>query len=100
MTQADVEEELLLLAGKDGADLFAPRDERIDAATHPRVAASGRRIVEGSGEDRFRALLAIVLDGIEANRGRDRRRSTRAPRAGGRRDSADGPEPSEEGVEL
>ena len=32
MTQADVEEELLVLVGKDGADLFAPREERVDAA--------------------------------------------------------------------
>jgi uncharacterized protein (DUF488 family) len=31
-TQADVEEELLVLAGTDGADLFAPREERVDAA--------------------------------------------------------------------
>lgn len=32
MTQADVEEELLVLAGRDGADLFAPHRERVDAA--------------------------------------------------------------------
>jgi uncharacterized protein (DUF488 family) len=32
MTQADIEEELLLLAGKDDADLFAPRNERVEAA--------------------------------------------------------------------
>jgi uncharacterized protein (DUF488 family) len=32
MTQEDVEEKLLTLAGKDGADLFAPLAERIDQA--------------------------------------------------------------------
>ena len=32
MSQADVEERLLALAGKDGGDLFAPLNERIDAA--------------------------------------------------------------------
>lgn len=32
MTQTDVEERLLELAGKDGADLFAPQKERMEAA--------------------------------------------------------------------
>jgi len=32
LTQTDVEEQLLLLAGRDGADLFAPHQERVDAA--------------------------------------------------------------------
>lgn len=32
MTQAMVEERLLEFAGKEGADLFAPREERIEAA--------------------------------------------------------------------
>jgi uncharacterized protein (DUF488 family) len=32
MTQADVEDRLLALSGKDGGDLFAPRQERLEQA--------------------------------------------------------------------
>jgi TetR/AcrR family transcriptional regulator, tetracycline repressor protein len=62
-----IEEQARAQAPDDRYSLDA-RDERIDAATHPRVAASGRRIVDGGRDERFRTLLGIVLDGIEANR--------------------------------
>jgi len=47
---------------------LAARDRRVDASRHPRVAASGRRIFQGEADARFDGLLAIVLDGVEANR--------------------------------
>jgi len=44
------------------------RDAAVDAASHPRVAASGRYGYGGSADERFAAQLAIVLDGIASLR--------------------------------
>ena len=43
---------------------IATRDERVESADHPRVAASGRRSFARDADAVFDALLAVVLDGI------------------------------------
>ena len=40
------------------------RDAAVDAASHPRVAASGRHTRAGTADERFAAQLAVVLEGI------------------------------------
>lgn len=40
------------------------RDAAVDAASHPRVAASGRHVRAGGADERFAAQLAVVLDGV------------------------------------
>jgi AcrR family transcriptional regulator len=44
------------------------RDAAVDAASHPRVAASGRHHHAGTADERFAAQLAVVLDGIASLR--------------------------------
>jgi AcrR family transcriptional regulator len=44
------------------------RDAAVDAASHPRVAASGRYGYGGSADERFSAQLEVVLNGIASLR--------------------------------
>lgn len=60
---ACIEEQERAQASDDRYDVAA-RDRRVDAAAHPRVAASGRRAASGSADDRFTAQLGVVLDGV------------------------------------
>lgn len=67
---------------------LAARDERVGAAEHPLVAASGEVMAHGDADARFERMLGIVLEGIATTR-RPRPgdphaagRTTRTPPAG------------------
>lgn len=62
-----IEEQARIQAPDDRYSLSV-RDERVGAAEHPLVAASGRAMLEGDPDTRFDRMLDIVLDGIATRR--------------------------------